>query len=283
MSLKRQLLMAISIFALYKTAAAADILPQGYGTEPREYNLVNAEKWRRLKCAPDLVLVGSSKTRMLQTKYFKMNTANLGISASGCVTGLEILSRSKLVPKFVVVELGFASLFGDLDKNTVAAAVDAPAGRSIFSSDYAYKPLLMLTASLVPDPPDVCASPQLLARVRASNETIALTDSQKVSFERHVCKMRQYCEALRSRGSNVYFVELPMGETSNQSNRENWARGIIRNELQSSHFSSITISHKNYQTTDLIHLTQSSARMVASEIENFLSNDGHVAARSTAS
>jgi len=102
----RPFLVCIAFLIFYQGSIFYGFLPSSEGINQWQANIIKAEKYVYSKNSNSpIVLVGSSLTNNLPTKYFSSQVANLGMSGGSAQTGLEIVRRKQTKPSLLLVEL----------------------------------------------------------------------------------------------------------------------------------------------------------------------------------
>jgi hypothetical protein len=111
---------AIAIAAVilvgYELALRSGKVPSGKGLDQGQTNTIELERLVFGDRPPSMVFLGSSLTENLPVQMIDPRASNVGLGGSDALTGLEALSRLKLRPRVVFIEMSQALLKGRDDK-----------------------------------------------------------------------------------------------------------------------------------------------------------------------
>jgi len=98
-------LAAVTFIAVYAAVIGIYFPLGGDATNHWQGNVVNAQDYLFSKDEPEIVIVGSSRSYLLNKEYFGEGYFNLAMVGGSTLTGIEIIVRSKRHPKIVLVEV----------------------------------------------------------------------------------------------------------------------------------------------------------------------------------
>jgi hypothetical protein len=262
------------IIAIYQLVIPRLVPAGGNGHDQRQDNLIKAQRLIYHHVAPTTIVVGSSE---LDRLTLPADVYNLALSGGSALTGLEIVLRSDVQPRRVVVEISDAIL-REPDPaflDSLFGVVDHPLRGAIPVLQDAYQPGVLInhvaqtwaTAHAVVA--DDHVRPELYEKLIAAQVKAHATAPDILTLERIVVALRRAVDALHTRGVEVVFVEPPEAPEVCAS-RESTA---IRDAMHRS-FSDVRWlpdpDCASYQTTDGVHLDRASADRFATVLVNAL-------------
>ena len=226
-----------------------------------------------LERTPDIVLVGSSMTFRIYERFFQTPLRNIAISGGSPLTGLAILASYPTLPRVILVETNIMSR--PVDAELVDDfSHDGPRPYPWFrpyrvAISYAYYWLKR-------EPADVAA---LLASAPASYDIAASvaeisreygSKSTDEAMAENVRTMKRLVSAIQSRGSKVYFFELPYPGRLGESHFAVTARTLMHEAFPDpTQWPRFDYHLPELRWVDASHMDERSAATVAREMDGF--------------
>jgi hypothetical protein len=213
-----------------------------------------------------IVLVGSSLGGVFEGKVmFDQPYFNLFLPVTDACTGVEVLRRSKKIPKKLFVEINH------IDRGIDTALIENTFETPLFRLKY-YLPFLLKKNKLLPNivdrlkkpvssgrnsqrPPPVLFN-QLLASARS--EWSVLPDSNY--FGRQLEILNSSLKYLSAKGCDIYFYEVPMDSSLTNSKLLRYQRAYcMRLAARNGYHFIPTDTSRVYDTGDGIHMLEKDA------------------------
>jgi hypothetical protein len=222
---------------------------------------------------PDIALIGSSMTFRIYEGYFRTRLRNISVSGGSPLTGLAILASYPSLPRVVLVETNMMSrqiepdLVEKFGKNDIAARWFKPY-RAVISWVYywlKFRPenVAELTSS-APAYHDISAS------LREAADGFASTNTDEAMVE-NTQAMKRLVSALESRGSKIYFYELPYPGNLNNSHFAITARTLMHDAFPNpKQWPQLDYHLPELRWVDAAHMDERSAAIVAREMDRVL-------------
>jgi len=263
-----------AIIAIYQLVIPRLVPDGGRGHDQWQENLIKAQRLIYHHVTPTTIVVGSSELARLTLPG---DVYNLSLSGGSALTGLEVVLRSDVQPRRVVVEISEAIL-RDPDAaflDSLFGVINHPLRGAVPVLQDAYQPGVLInhvaqtwaTAHAVVA--DDHVRPELYQKLVAAQVEAHATAPDVLTLEHIVVGLRRAVDALHARGVEVVFVAPPQAPEVCAS-RESTA---IRDAMHRS-FSDVRWvpdpDCASYQTTDGVHLDRASADRFAAVLANAL-------------
>lgn len=267
--MNRVIFLTLILLAGYYSLIALHVLPPGVASHMKDMGVVTASEYVHRPKAPELALVGTSKTYYLRANYFDADTANLGVPGQTTLTGLTILDRSeRLTPKIVLVELNRLAVRGPAETEVDKYMKNPPSGIADIVLDLRNRPVNVLFGLVRP-----WASEGRREANQSADRWLAmvnprpysyLNDAQKSNLVAQCAQIKSIIKRLEARGAKVILFDVPVDERVSSSVADWQVREYLAATFPQAEYSWIPDADGEFETTDLCHLTdQSAMRFVA--------------------
>lgn len=230
-----------------------------------------------LEPVPEVALVGSSMMLRVYDSYFSNPLRNLAISGGSPLTGLAIIASYPKLPRVIVVETNILSRpvdatlvekFGNNDAEPFAWFWPYRAAISWIYYWLRYESEsdnIGIRLRQAPSSYDIKASlDETEAEYASPGFAAPMAENAEV--------LQRFVAELESRGSHVYFLELPYPGNLGQSRYAVTARSLAHKAFPDrSLWPDINYHLSELRWVDASHMDERSAMIVAREIDGFLS------------
>jgi hypothetical protein len=228
-----------------------------------------------LEPTPEIALVGSSMIYRLYEVYFHTGLRNIAIGGRSPITGLAIIASCSSVPRIIVVETNMLArtveppLVEKFGKNDAAPFRWFWPDRVAISYFYywlKYKSESENVARLPRQPPSSYDIKTSLDEAEAEYNSHGYDEQMAENAE----TLRRLVANLESRGSRIYFLELPYPGNLSQSHFAQTARSLVHQAFPDrAKWPEIDYHLPELRWVDASHLDERSAIIVAREIDGF--------------
>lgn len=263
----RMLITAAVLIAAYAAginAVPPDLLRRGFGQKD---NPVKVENVLYREAAPTVMLVGSSIAALLYSDMLPADWGNLSIGAGSSLTGLEIIERSKLKPRAVIVEVNM--LMRSTDEDLLKIVYAEPI-HSIRNSLPVFRlqnhPTTLLFSLIERGKGDgVNLRNDTKYRLGISYHADAFHNPlPRPVMRSRIEALKQLVRSLGRRGIAFYFVRYPLDPQIAEMPQVVDVLKAVRASFASAHSKWIEVPpDSEFTTTDGIHLETSGARRMA--------------------
>jgi hypothetical protein len=268
------LLSSFIFFVLYTTFLSVFPKFQNHFTAQNwwQENKIKAENFFNQKQPYDLIIVGTSMSEGLKLDQYKGSALTINFIGGSSLTGLELIKRSSLLPKRLIIETNWLEREANDDlisnvsnhnfdklKSIAPALLESNQPVNVLASSIKIKPSLIDTTK-----EKMYFLKKLQQNIEAGNVKI-----DTASVEKTVKKVRYLINYFREKGVKVYLMELPVNKKLYNVNRFSVTKLAIKKFL----IDVDTIPKFNSQslaTSDGYHLTLSSKKIYTNYLNNFL-------------
>ena len=222
------------------------------------------------------VIVGSSLANTMKQSFFNDDIYNLAFSGGSSLTGLELIKKSGVFPKIILIESNVI-FERDADDNMI---------------DKIYQPILWKIKRYMPalqekyQPLNIMASLIKGSAGKSHEELLNAKRNEKVfennmklrlkfineslsEFERRVSALKRLISYFESKGVKIYFFELPVEKEMQNSLKYEQTKNIL---LKYKYNCIELFSNSElYETSDGIHLIYSSTYKISNKIKEVVS------------
>ncbi len=235
-------------------------------------NKIKAENFYFQKQKSDIIMVGTSMSEGLKLNPDKRSALTLNFIGGSSLTGLELVKRSSLLPKILIIETNW--LERPLDYNLIADVTST-----------GFEKIISITPSLLESnkPANVLASMMNLGpsfidnkkekehfienlnqKIKAENEHIDIE-----SVEKEVKNVATLVYYFREKGVQVYLMELPMHKELYTTKRFT-ATKLTVNKFLNEIDSIPKFKTQPLETSDGYHFTTASKKIYINYLTTFL-------------
>jgi len=211
----------------------------------------------------EMVVVGSSLTALLPNSYYRDGRVNLSIPGGSSNLGLEILARSRFLPKVLVVETN--TLFIDADPKFVNGLFQEPQLTlkrhfPIFQTQYRPINVVLSLANqlLIGDQAKNnidAVDPAVLERALSGQRKLFATVPKEPEFSHIVQRFEQLIREFQGKGTKILFLEMPVHPELVNSPREKYIRDKLTDLFPKEKYQWLTpAGERAYEVTDGMHL-----------------------------
>jgi len=283
--IKKTILTALVLFLGYSFFIKA-IAPRWWQTSQHLWqdNIIKAQKFIYSDNPFNNVIVGSSLSYLLLTDSLP-NTFSLSFGGQSVFEGLNILVRSKNIPKCLFIEMNFILrpenkqftkalnsriLYYSRKAFPVLRDENQPLGAigryiELRASKFALQSKLEIQTSAASNIFEELLTIQKKRYAELPDPAVA-----DDAFRR----LKKYIYTLENRGVKITFFEMPVDKSLNNSPRANLIRGMFHRHFAASHYQYVPIPEwTNYETTDGLHLTHNEALLYTIYFRRYLKID----------
>lgn len=228
-------------------------------------NAVAAEEFIHSQTPKNVALVGSSMTAHMQKEMLGNEFWNLGFSSGSSATGLEILSRAKVLPRIVLVEANMVSTVDSGFVKTLFQPLTYFLKDRLPATRTCYQPINLLVNRVksVKNAPQEALGQDAFAKILAINTAAYNQAPDTAVLETDIKRMAKSVAILSSRGVHVVFFRMPMHPDLRNSAlcRESYSR--LKAAFPDSRFQWLDHLPGELPTFDGVHLLDPSAREFA--------------------
>ena len=246
------------------TVVPSGLLRRGFGQKD---NIVKVENVLFRPVPPRVLLVGSSLTALLYDYMLPPDWGNLAIGAGSSLTGLELIERSGLTPKVVVIEVNM--LMHAADRTLLDEIYSEPLHslrRRIPALQLRNHPTTLLF-SLIESGKGHGTNMRSPEKYRLGMQyhTDAFTRPLgRVLLEARIQALAAAVRGLGERGATVYFVRFPVDPAIARLPQMTALQSAVQAHFTPDRFGWIAVPPDNtFVTTDGIHLDTESAQRMA--------------------
>lgn len=227
----------------------------------------------------EMVVVGSSLTALLPNSYYRDGRVNLAIPGGSSSLGLEILFRSRIFPKVLVVETN--TLFIDADQEFVNGLFQEPQLTlkrlfPIFQTQYRPLNVILSLANqlLIGDQAKNnidSVDPAVLERALSGQKKSFAVVPKEPEFSHIVQRFEQLIKEFQGKGTKILFLEMPVHPELVNSPREKYIRDKLTEIFPKERYQWLTPAvERAYEVTDGIHLLHREGVAVNSLIDRMI-------------
>ena len=285
----RPLLVCIAFLVLYQGSIFYGFLPSSEGINQWQANIIKAEKYIYSETSNlPIVIVGSSLTNNLSTKYFSSQVTNLGMSGGSAQTGLEIVRRKRIKPRLLLVELN----------DTIGRKLDNKLVNPLFHPltsflklhfpmfRQEYRPTSVLIQyleneykqknkmnSVRQDEKQVVNSDfrKKMIKQLVENRNIELGTQQKQFILEQAESIKAQIADIQKEAVRVILFDIPGEPVVDNTVKQRQIREILRSLFPKNTFEWLPESpNRQWVTSDGIHLVQSNAKEYVFQLEKLI-------------
>lgn len=285
-SLLRPLVVCLFFLVLYYTLVVGGVIPASDGINQRQVNQIKAERYMYSVRDPNLVLVGSSMTAVLQEKYFDYpQVTNIALSGESSQTGLKLVALKNKKPEILLVELNY-TLTLETDSEIIGA-IQHPLLQfvktwfPIFRNEY--QPVSVLVHylkshfggnadSASAQIPTQDLREKLIARV-IEREQDNLSPKTKKEMAKQSKLIKQQLIEIQNKGVRVVLFNVPGEVRVAKTPQRQQERALIRSLFPADTFEWLPEpATEDWITYDGVHLVRPDAKKFARFIEDRVMN-----------
>ncbi|HEY9732027.1 MAG TPA: hypothetical protein V6C89_08945 [Drouetiella sp.] len=245
------------IFVVYQLLLWISGAAPGQGRDNFEQNCITAENYRYLKKAPEVLIIGSSKTNFLDYHVLKDNVFHTGFGGQSCLIGLEILSKSKVLPRLICVEVGDTLQWPVEPRYVEVASSPFEIGDVLSCLQHRYQPcalLLGLYLQMFPRqlPPEDFR--RYLIEIQQLELSGELDQRRRQKVLDGCVQARALMEELRKRGAKIVMIDPPVEDSIAKSRYVSAVVRVVREYFAKTDFQLLTPPPYDWQTRDGTHL-----------------------------
>jgi hypothetical protein len=230
-----------------------------------------------LEPVPEVALVGSSMMYRIYEGYFRNSLRNVSIGGGSPLTGLAIIASYPKLPRVIVVETNIlsrpfdASLVEKFGNNDAEPFAWFRPYRVAISWVYYWLKYKSESENIAVLPQQKPADYDIKA-VLDEIEVAYANPGFDAPMAENVATLQRLVEQLDSRGSRIYFLELPYPGNVGHSHYAVTARSLAHKAFPDrSQWIDIDYHASDLRWIDAVHLDERSAIIVAQAIDGFLS------------
>lgn len=281
------------MLTVYYGCASLHLIPDVGFVSIQQIGVIKAAKYLERKKVPVIVTVGTSKSAHLENNFFSADTENLSLQGGVTMTGLHIVNRCRFVPSLILVELNRLAIRDVAEPRVVKYLEknELPLVRLV--TDYRNRPIPILSNYLhkiwspKTDPAiEKVAEDEARAQVKAAktwlkqigpkDENQGLTKYDLYAFNRVCAKIKRYIARQQKKGSTVVLFDVPMDPSAQNVRIELETARYLRKKFPPSEYTWIDTPERNFETSDLVHLTPDEAKRYAAYVEGQLLKMGYL-------
>lgn len=220
-----------------------------------------AEKVIFFKGKVDLIIVGSSLTALLPNNYYKNSKINLSLPGGSANDGLEIIKKTELIPRYLVIETN--TLFIDTDQifiNSIFAEPQFTIKKlfPVFQSQYRPINFTLSLANFIflgdqsRNNIDK-ADPSVLNRTVSAYKLAYATLPHEPEFTNNLKKLETTVNNLKAKGTVVIFLEMPLHPDLINSAKQTYIRKRLLALFPKDQWLT-PAEERPYEVTDGLHL-----------------------------
>jgi hypothetical protein len=279
--LKPSLCVGFVIVALYGVAVALGKVPRGEGITQDQRN------WNKLlyyRFGPaeqlDITLAGSSMTAVIKPQLMDKRIQNLGVLGGSAATCLDVIVKSKKLPKMVIVELSHPTMRASDQK--LLAKLDSSwtnfVSTNVKCLRAEYQPITVLLGKFKKPTLETGSSDKGEATKVSTAAFVRqlsgnLTTEESKGLDDAMASIKKNVAFLKDKGVNVKFMILPASDAVEEASKVKYARERFAKEFPGTTYDIWEpLEGKKIVTTDGIHIVPDLANDVARQILAFLEN-----------
>ena len=239
----------------------------------RQGNIINAEEYILNKSkSVENVIVGSSLSYRLFSKYFPSNYWNLSQGGGSFAQGVEIIKSSGKFPKVILLEYNILERTITLGENLKPGKFDVALKNSLKINQTKNKPvdymINLLYQSLNRKEPAETKPNQKSMNVMMALQKEEFNKSLNLDrAKRNITFLKESVEFFENNGVCVIFYEMPIACELSISTKSDDVRKIIFNNFPKNQYKYLPpYPCENYNTTDGVHLNQKSAKRLSTQM-----------------
>lgn len=236
----------------------------GIGRDNYETNSITSENFRYLSKVPTVLICGSSKTNFFDYEVLGGDLFHFGYGGQGALTSLEILNKSKVLPKLILVEVG-DTLQWTADEHCVKLASDNFQVGDICSSlQHRFQPcaqVLFFYNQIFPREAPEAAYRKHLVDVQRQQLSMAVPERRRAQISTNCERAKVLMKTLRARGANVVVFDSPVAAAVADSQYVSEVLTLVKQCFGSSEFEVLTTPAGDWQTRDGTHLMPESGKI----------------------
>ncbi len=253
----------ILLFGYQAVLSFTHVLP-GIGRDNYESNSITSENYRYLSKIPSVLIVGSSKTNFFDYDVLGNDIFHFGYGGQGALTGLEILNKSPILPKLILVEVGDTLQWPANEQCVKLASDKFQTGDALSALQHRYQPcaeLLLLYSKIVPREVPGVEYRDHLVDVQRQQLSMSVPERRRASISKNCDRAKFLMTALRARGANVVAFDAPVANAVANSQYVSEVQMLVKECFGTSDFESLTNPSENWQTRDGTHLMPESGKL----------------------
>ena len=277
-ALARQSRIAAFVALLLLAAAVAPVL---WNYSPLYARILEDRRYPALsryalEPVPDVALVGSSMLFRVYEGYFRTPLRNVAIGGGSPLTGLAIIASYPRLPRIIVVEANIlsrpvdAAMVANFGNNDAAPFAWFRPYRVAISYAYYWLKYKSESDNLARLPQQKPVDYDIKASLEETEAEYA-NPGLAAPMAENAAVLQRLVAQIESRGSRVYFLELPYPGNLGQSNYAVTARSLAHKAFPDrSQWPAIDYHLSELRWVDASHMDERSAIAVAREIDGFL-------------
>jgi hypothetical protein len=248
---------AIAMVFIYQICLWVTNAAPGSGRDNYEMNYITAENYRYLRKTPGVLLVGSSKPNFLNYDVLGSGIYHVGFGGQGCLVGLQILSKSKELPKVIVVEIGDTLQWSADNRYVEAATSPFEPGDLLSCLQHRYQPCaiaLSVYQQMFPRqvPPEDYR--QYLISVQQKELTQSFDEGRRKTVLANCEQAKTLMTDLRNRGAKVVMFDPPIEAAVANSQYNSAINKTVREFFAETDFPVLATPAGDWHTRDGTHL-----------------------------
>ncbi|MBS1952664.1 MAG: hypothetical protein JST89_00615 [Cyanobacteria bacterium SZAS-4] len=277
----RILVITLFLLIVYQAILGLTHAAPGFGRDNYETNSITSENFRYLPKAPDVLIVGSSKNNFLDYDVLGHDIFHFGYGGQGALTGLEILNKSHVLPKLILVEVG-DTLQWPADEHCIKVACDKWQVGDMFSAmQHRYQPcaqILSIHKSWVPRPVPGAASRASLIDVQQKQLSMPVPERRRSEILNNCERAKQLMNSLKARGARVVAFDPPVESSVANSQYVSEVLTLVNQRFAPTDFERLSNPPGDWHTRDGTHFMPESGKLYSlwlrKQIDKLLGDSG---------
>ncbi|MBI2809754.1 MAG: hypothetical protein HYX67_02830 [Candidatus Melainabacteria bacterium] len=277
----RIFVIALILFIAYQAVLGLTHAEPGIGRDNYETNLITSENFRYLPKTPSVLIVGSSKTNFFNYDVLGRDIFHFGYGGGGALTGLEILNKSPVLPKIILVEVG-DTLQWPADDHCVKIASDKfQIGDMLSSLQHRYQPCAQILSLFSKHFPRQVPGPEVrkhLVNVQRQQLSMPVPKDRRLEILSNCDRAKFLMSALKERGARVVAFDAPVETDVANSQYVSEVRTLVNQRFSPTDFETLTNPSADWHTRDGTHLMPESGKLYSQwlrkQIERLLGGNG---------